>query len=140
MLIMGGGGTVQDFGASQQFANVLMGQWQDYRARFVPYQNELLNTVNSRSMAEQDERFARTSVQQAFDAQRGAQTRDLGRMGVVMTAPQRAAVDQGAKLSASSQTVGSLNAARQHTLESDMAVMGAGMSSLLRNGMTQGAI
>jgi hypothetical protein len=132
----GGGGSHQDFTGSLMAMNTAVDQWNNYQAKFVPYQNKLISTIGDPAMLAADQGFARNAVAQAFDTQRGAQERSLSRMGATMTPEQQAASNESMGLAASSQTVAGLNAAAQHTKESDMALMGAGMG--LRNTINPG--
>jgi len=135
----GGGGVTQDFAGSLVSMNTAVDQWNDYKNRYLPYQNKLIGTIGDPAMLAADQGFARNSVAQAFGTQAGAQQRNLERLGVAMTPDQQTASDQTLGLAAAAQTVAGLNSAAQHTKESDMALMGAGMGSL-RSTINQGGM
>lgn len=134
----GGGGTKQDFDASGQFANIAREQWTDWNARFHPYQDKLIQTLQSQPDLRTAIVGARTDSARAFDAASGEQSRDLARMGVAMTDAQRTAVDRQSSLARAGLQVGLENSARQHLLDRDLSVMGGGLAQV-RNEMNKGA-
>jgi len=133
----GGGGTKQDFQSSYQAAGTAFDQWNDYQQRFKPYQAKLIDSVNYPDLGIADENFAKTATKQAFDAVRGAEMRDLNRQGAIMTWDQAQAGERKLGLDQAAQTAASVNAARLHTQDSNLAVMAGGMGTM-RNRVTQG--
>lgn len=126
---MGGSSTRQDYTGGTLNAMVALSEWQDYKNRFVPYQNTLISTLNNPATLQQDLNYNNTATNAAFNTAQGAQRRDLARLGAVLTPGQRAAADQAAALAKSQQQVAGINAVRQYQKDSDLALMASGADS-----------
>lgn len=126
----GGGGTVQSFPGSAIAANTAFQQWNDYQQRFLPVQNQLINTINSPDMLNQDREMAYNTADQAVQSAIGAQNRSLGRLGAVPNGDQQSSINQSQSLAQTAQQVAGQNQAELHTQASNLALMGGGLSSL----------
>lgn len=124
----GGGGTSQDFGASNLFAASARNRWNTIKADVWPIENELLGAARG-AYAPEAMRFATDSVNNSFRVQRGALGRDLSRMGVEPTAQQKTAMDRTLNMQQAGALAGARNTARRMVGDRNQELLAGGVAA-----------
>ena len=106
-------------------AAVSRAQWEDYKNRYIPLENELIAAYNNPA-----DRAARISEAanlsgQAFDSAAGVGQRTMQRMGVNFDPSQ----DRGFGLKRAAATVDAMNTTRQHLAGRDELLLTGGITS-----------
>ncbi|TQE98720.1 MAG: hypothetical protein FKY71_12325 [Spiribacter salinus] len=125
----------QSGNARDRMAKVHRSMWEDYKRRFVPFENALMSSVGEHGPTLNQ---VGQSVDQQYKNQRGQQNRRLSRMGVQKTQEQRAVSNRQNALSRSKAKAGALNTARMGLKDRDIAIMGGGLSSLAQQRQNPG--
>lgn len=132
---MGGGGKQEvpesfDRQSSMKRAALVRDQWDDYKTRFQPVEDQLINDMGSgihtRFNAEGVQR-AQQGVETAFNSAKGSAMRDYSRMGQNVTGDQRKAMETGFNLEKSASMADATNTARQWDEDRRNAVMSGGL-------------
>lgn len=128
----GGGGSTQNYEASIPYALLAREQWQDYKKRFLPIEKQLISQGTSDAQYITEPKMATNAVTRAFDAQPGAMTREMGRMGVSMTPDEQSAANQSLQMAKTSAMVGESNDARNNVWDRQNSIMSGGLSAVNR--------
>lgn len=128
----GGGGSTQHYEADLPFAMIARAQWNDYKRRYMPIEQQLIREGTNDAQYGVDSQMAKDSVGDAFGLQSGATARDMGRMGVTMSPDEQAAADQNMSIAKTSAMVGEANGARDNVWDRINGVMNGGLSSIDR--------
>lgn len=113
--------------ASDTLATIYRSQWEDYKARFVPLENEVMGAYKNPSLYRAAEDQARGGVYQTFANQ--PTQRNLSRYGVQMSPEQQAAVQRNMQLTRSATAANAVNETRRRMSERDEEIMVGGVSS-----------
>ena len=106
-------------------------QWQSYLSMFMPIEDNLIQyATDIRNPGLAAERAVGV-VDQAFDANAGAQERRRRAYGIKLTGDEQQAVDRRANLDESLATVQAANTSRDMTLSRQRQVMGAGSGGIV---------
>jgi hypothetical protein len=113
--------------ASDTLASISRAQWEDYKARFVPLENQLIAGYNNAGDRATQMNSAVNLSGQAFDAAAGVQSRNLSRYGVDTGIGAGATRSLG--LGKAAATVDAMNTSRQHMNDRDQILLTGGISS-----------
>lgn len=128
MLYGGGGGSSQDFGASNLFATSARNRWNTIKSDVWPIENELLAASNDGFLGE-SMRFANQSVNDAFKGQQGALARDFSRMGVTPNADQQSAMNRVMDIQQGGALVNARNTARRMVKDRKQELLSGGVAA-----------
>ncbi len=129
-----------DRSAEYTYRDLARAQWEDYKNRFLPRQEELMNAVTSTQML--DEQLGRISATSKVTGDAARQTAEMmrGRYGMQQTDAQRQAFDAGSAISGALGQANAQNMARQAAYDRYQSSMtGAGIRPLENKGSTGGA-
>ena len=113
--------------ASDTLAAISRAQWEDYKARFVPLENQLISGYNNAGDRAAQMNAAVNLSNQAFDSSVGMQNRNLSRYGVNTGIGAGATRSLG--LGRTAATVDAMNTSRQHMNSRDQILLTGGISS-----------
>lgn len=128
MLLLPGEGQAASFNDSRDWmAAVHRNMWEDYKARFMPFEDALMRSVGAHGeLLDQTGR----SVDQAFNVMRQEHAHRLGGYGVSMRPDEQQALDRRMGLQHAASKAGALNTTRAALQDRDLAIMGGGLGSL----------
>lgn len=127
---MGGGGGISNaYEASMPFAEVARAQWRDYKKRFMPVEDKLIAEGTDQTQYIRDPRMAADSVNNAYNTQSGATTRDLARMGITMSPEEQNAANDNTLMNRTQALVANQNAARMGVTDRISGIMDGGLSA-----------
>ncbi len=127
---MGGGGGISNaYEASMPFAEIARAQWRDYKKRFMPVEDKLIAEGTDQTQYIRDPRMAADSVNNAYNTQSGATTRDLGRMGITMSPEEQSAANDSTLMNRTQALVANQNSARMGVTDRIAGVMDGGLSA-----------
>jgi|GEM_PF-2956244 hypothetical protein len=124
----GSGKTTYDWEAANRYAAISRDQWNDYKKRFQPFEQELIDLAHNDGSEEIE--MAKDYTQSSMDAQKASGELSLSRMGIGMTADQAKASDRSFGIEKMAATVSAMNDAAQHADDRRNAIMTGGMASL----------
>tara|TARA_B100000780_G_scaffold204576_1_gene145323 strand:+ start:622 stop:1149 length:528 start_codon:yes stop_codon:yes gene_type:complete len=84
--------------ASKTRAAISRDQWEDYKARFQPYEDRLAAIYKNGGLLEGEAEKIPETVNQSFSTMRGIADRNLSRYGITPTADQAASRDRSSSL------------------------------------------
>lgn len=84
-------------------------QWEDYKTRFVPLENELLAAYDNPAQRQEGVNKAVSLANTAYDTSQGIMGRNMARYGINMTPQQQASVQSSSNLSRSLAGVDAAN-------------------------------
>jgi hypothetical protein len=127
---MSGGGskTTYDWEAANTYAEVSRDQWEDYKARFQPWEKEMISMAADDGS--QDVEMAKSYAMDAVHDERNAMNQARTRMGVAPSREQTAAEGRRFSLDSTMNQANAANTARQHAEARRASVMSGGMSAL----------
>ncbi|MDH5257870.1 MAG: hypothetical protein OEX07_07670 [Gammaproteobacteria bacterium] len=118
-----------DHKASQINADLVRSEWEDYKTRFRPKENELIGHVNNKAERAQAVTRARESVGQGFTNAKAQVNQNLGQYGMTMTGAQKKSSDRRMKLTEAASKAGASNTTRQFIRDRDLNIIGGGMNA-----------
>ena len=109
--------------AAKTYANLNRAQWADYKARFLPVQRTLIDSVTSRQMLDEQLSRIRINNNQSFATSAMAQQLDMGRYGTSQSPAQLAAQQRDSGMQSALSLAQANNATRQYTQDRNQAAM-----------------
>jgi hypothetical protein len=124
----GGGGTSQDFGASNLFATSARNRWNTIKASVWPIEDQLMS-ASKNGYLDESMKFANDSINDAFAGQRGALQRDFSRMGVTPNSIQQNAMDRSMAMQRGGALVNVNNTARRMVTDRKQGLLSGGVAA-----------
>lgn len=118
--------------ASAKRAKLMKAQWQDYKTRFRPVEDKLIEDMGTGIHTKFNQEgldTARKSVDTAYGGAVDMQNRDMSRMGVANTAQQQQAMDTTVDVNKSQSMDNATNSARQWDIDRKNAVISGGLAN-----------
>lgn len=108
-------------------AAITRNMWEDYKARFIPYENAMMQSVGAHADV-----LKRTSegVDNAFSVIDNEHTRNINSYGISVRPEDRAVMQRQMGLQHAASKAGSLNTARGALRDRDLAILGGGLGTL----------
>lgn len=117
------------FGASDTYGRISRQQWEDYKARFGPVEQELMDYVNSPAALNAGVTQATTATAGAYDRGQQSAMRSMQGIGATMSGDQQAAMDRKFKFSKNLAVTDASNIARMQGKERRMMALVGGSNS-----------
>ncbi|WP_423820820.1 hypothetical protein V5738_10815 [Salinisphaera sp. SPP-AMP-43] len=117
-----------DESAAENQADLARAQYDDYKSRFVPVENEVIDSVGNRQTYADNVNRAAGAVSQGYETSAGEYQRGLSRYGVTPTDDQVANQKRQMGLSAAAATAEAANRARTSTKNRNMQILGGGLA------------
>lgn len=115
--------------AADRFATITRAQWEDYKKRFNPIEDQLLAAYGNPAMRESAITAAQGLTNKAFDTAEATEARELSRYGVTRNADETAANIRTKGLSRTAALVNAANKTRQHIAERDIQLASGSIPS-----------
>jgi hypothetical protein len=126
--LFGGGGGSSTY-ASDKFADMAYGQWQQWVSQFMPVENTLINYASDRTLPSQEAAKAVSGVQSAYGQQAKMQDLTMRTAGIQLNPEERQAFEREKSLSQSLSEVQASNMARQMTTDRQRSTLGVPMNT-----------
>ena len=126
-----------DMVASKANADLINQQWEDYKTRFVPQENKLIDQMGTGLQTKFLPKAldnAQTGVNNAFTSANGQQARDLSRYGQAQTADQATAQATNSSLAQSASLANANNTAIQNDQNLRTSVLSGGLGAAAYKG------
>lgn len=118
--------------ASDTYARLIRDQWDDYRTRFAPYEDQMIALANGQEDNLLSEQRAVSAAGAGFNSSMGTLGRDRQRLGLGVSAEEAANDSRmGAGLRTAAM-VGAANKARLHSQDRDNMILAGGLGGSLR--------
>lgn len=118
--------------ASDTYARLIREQWDDYRTRFAPYEDQMIALANGQEDNLLSEQRAVSAAGAGFNSSMGTLGRDRQRLGLGVSAEEAANESRmGAGLRTAAM-VGAANKARLHSQDRDNMILAGGLGGSLR--------
>lgn len=118
--------------ASDTMARLQRAEWDDYKARFEPYNQKLIGLATGDEDNQQAVAMARSSAGLSFANAQRAADQDRERYGTALNADELQANTRGLSHAKAVADVGAVNQARLAASDRDMDIMSGDMSSGLK--------
>ncbi len=119
--------------ASDTYAKLIRDQWDDYRTRFAPYEDQMIALANGQEDNLLSEQRAVSAAGAGFNSSMGTLGRDRQRLGLGVSAEEAANESRmGAGLRTAAM-VGAANKARLHSQDRDNMILAGGLGGSLRS-------
>ena len=118
--------------ASGQRAALIRTQWDDYKKRFRPVENKLIQDMGTgihTTFNQEGLETAQKSVNTAYGGAVDMQNRDMSRMGAANTVQQQQAMDTTVDINKSQSMDNATNSARQWDIDRKNAVISGGLGN-----------
>ena len=118
--------------ASGQRAALIRTQWDDYKKRFRPVENKLIQDMGTgihTTFNQEGLETAQKSVNTAYGSAVDMQNRDMSRMGAANTVQQQQAMDTTVDINKSQSMDNATNSARQWDIDRKNAVISGGLGN-----------
>lgn len=112
--------------ASEMAAAVQRAEWEDYKRRFRPVENELMGSIGNPQVLNDALARGQQAVSTSFDTSAGVMQRGLSRLGVAMNPAEQAASDRSLSLEQARTGAAVDNMTRRNVKDRDLAIMGGG--------------
>jgi len=113
--------------ASDTLASISRAQWEDYKARYLPLESQLMAGYKNPWEQQSAINESVSLSQGAFDAATATKQRELSRMGIgsgnLQGLQRRQEIDKTAA------TVDAMNTARQHIVDRDKMLLSGGLTT-----------
>lgn len=119
--------------ASETYAGITREQWQDYKSRFFPWQDQLIEMANGQTDNQLSEERAGNAVDMGFKTSMGTLNRDRSRLGLSMTGEEAANESRLAMGAKSGAKASALLKARLHAQDRDNALLAGGAGPGLKS-------
>lgn len=129
--IGGGGGDAPPMTASDTYAALTRAQWDDYVARFIPIENNLISFATDWTKPQQAAEAAQADVQAQFAQAPAIAERRARSQGIGLRPEESAAIERSSKLNQSLAEVQAGNSARDATTSRQRQVLGAGTGGII---------
>jgi hypothetical protein len=132
---MGGGGSTPeafDRDASNKRAFLVRDQWRDYKQRFQPVENQIINDMGSgvhTRFNQEGVDTARRGVDTAYAGAQAMENRDRERMGMGLSDAQKAAQQTQVNMQKSASSANAVNTANQWDIDRRNAVVSGGLGN-----------
>lgn len=113
--------------ASETLANINREQWEDYKNRFVPLENELMNAYNNPVLRQKRMDAVTNEAIMSADTAQGVGRRTMARYGQSMEGQQGVAREAG--LTKTSSIINAQNTNRQQMNSRDLLLLSGGLTS-----------
>jgi hypothetical protein len=126
-----------DMVASKANADLINQQWEDYKTRFVPQENKLIDQMGTGLQTKFLPKAldnAQTGVNNAFTSANGQQARDLSRYGQTQTTDQATAQATNSSLAQSASLANANNTAIQNDQNLRTSVLSGGLGAAAYKG------
>ena len=117
--------------ASKTLANIYRAEWEDYKNRFMPYEQMLKGTIDNKQEAARLETMVRGNVNQSFGLADAQFTERFGQYGTGPSAIQQQVQNKTSALSKAAATADAVNNLRDHLKDRDSAVLAGGLGDVL---------
>lgn len=124
----GGGGSSQDFGASELFAQSARNRWDQIKKSVWPLEQKALSFTRG-ALGPEAQRYATESINTAFDNQEGALRRDLARQGTAPTEAQNTAMQRQLSQERTGALASAQNTARRMVKETQDNILSGGVAA-----------
>ena len=116
-------------GAAALSAQLLRGQWEDYKTRFRPVENALMaeSTYNNPALRQQAIATGREHVTRSFDNAQAIDDRNLQRLGMKRSAEEQAAASRVGGVERSAAMVDAANRITQRLVDRDREIAAGGI-------------
>lgn len=114
--------------AAHNQAAVARADYEDYKRRFMPIENELIGMLGNRAVYGQNVDRAVDATQQAFDTTAGEYQRGLWRYGIRPSQQQQADQDRKMGLASTAAQAEAANRVRMQTKDRNMRIMGGNLA------------
>lgn len=111
----GGGSAAPDYSVQRRQVALSRELENDYMARFLPYERQLVTQAMNKGLVAQDAQAASELAGRAFDATAGQSERQLAGFGKPLTAAQQQAHNASRQRSRNATTMGASDSARQQS-------------------------
>ena len=112
--------------ASDTYAHLVREQWQDYKTRFTPWEDHLINLANGQEDNLLSEQRASNAVNNSFGLAQASLGRDRSRLGITLTDEEKANETRlGAGLQSAATNAAVLKA-RLHAKDRDNSLLSGG--------------
>jgi len=105
--------------AADRYARVSRSQWEDYKARFQPLEDELFQAFDNPGLVQASLNDAGRAVEDSFFRANQNLEMNLSRYGLAETADQKRAVDRNAELAKTATLASARNMVRQRAKDRD---------------------
>jgi macrodomain Ter protein organizer (MatP/YcbG family) len=132
---MGGGGSTPeafDRDASTKRAFLVRDQWRDYKQRFQPVENQIINDMGSGVHTRFNQEgidTARKAVDTAYAGAKSMESRDRERMGMGLSDAQKAVQSTQMNTQKSAASANAVNTANQWDIDRRNAVVSGGLGN-----------
>jgi hypothetical protein len=106
-------------------------QWATYLATFMPVEDQMISYATDPALSGQNAQRAVGMVDQAFDANAGAQERRRRAYGIRLTGDEQQAIDRRNNVEESLTKVHAANTSRDMTLSNQRQLIGAGSGGIV---------
>lgn len=123
--------------AADRLGAITKGRWEDYKNRFVPIEDLLMQqtTYGNPALAAQEIGRAEADTGRTFDSLAGSSAIQLGRYGMSMTADQQASSDRINSLSRTGAVIDAANNIRLKLVERNQLIAsGSAPDSIIKQG------
>ena len=121
-------------GASEARAAITREQWEDYKLRFLPYEDRLAAIYNNGGLMEGEVERIPESINQSFDAMQGMADRQLSRYGITASEDQTASRERMSSLDKAMASVDAHNNLWATADERQDKIMTGGIDSMRQEG------
>lgn len=122
----------QNGDAHDQIGEVHRAQWEDYKRRFRPAEDALMDMTNDPQAEQRMQGRVRQDMGQTYDSMEGQRERRMEGMGVNMTGAQEMALGRQNALDQAAASAGAMNTARTGIEDRNQAAMVGGLGSLAK--------
>lgn len=132
---MGGGGSTPesfDRAASTKRAGLVRQQWNDYKARFQPVEDQIINDMGNgihTRFNQEGVDMARKSVDTAYAGAQNMENRDRSRLGMGLNDAQKTAQQTQYDTAKSAASANAVNTANQWDIDRRNAVISGGLGN-----------
>lgn len=117
-----------DEAAAENQADLARAEYDDYKRRFVPIENELINQIGNRGLYAENANRASSAVADAYAGTAGEYQRGLSRYGVTQTGEEQANQSRQMGLSMAANTAEAVNRSRANTKNRSTQVLAGGIA------------
>lgn len=114
--------------ARKTMGRLTRAEWEDYKRRFRPIEDELIGMVGDSNTMSQDVGRSVSSVNQAFDTTQGQRRRQNSRYGIPSDSAEMQDVDRQMGLAQTKATTEAANRTRRRVKDRNMRVMAGSLS------------
>jgi len=114
--------------ASRNQAKLARSEWDDYKTRFVPIENELIGQIGDPSVYRENVGRATDSVSDTYATGAGEFERNMSRYGVQPNAEEKAQTERQYGLSRATAMTEAANRTRASVKDREMQLMGGGLA------------